>query len=135
MLNIEELAAKTWNSAYPDRKKWDDISPDARAEWVRVFREFENHRSEVDSDKLRANQLSDNVDFLVKAMDEMHLRVIGLTSIRLIGTWQERVSDVVSFTKAVGRSWNPEMKEKVVKHFNDIMENVLPSNHPRRRQK
>ena len=133
-LNIEELTAKTWNSSYPDRKKWEDISPDARAEWVRVFHEFESHRSEVDSDKLRANQLSDNVEFLVRAIDEMHLTIIGLTGIVLIGTWQERVSDVVNFVKAMSRSWNPEMKDKVVKNFKVVMEKALPPNHPRRRR-
>jgi type I restriction-modification system DNA methylase subunit len=120
ILNIEEIAAKAWESSYPDRSKWKELSPDTKAEWVRVFTEYENHRSEVDEDKIRANQLSLNVEFLIRALDEIHLRIIGLTGIRLLGTWQERVSDVVNFSKAVGLAWDADMREKIMQHFKTI---------------
>lgn len=40
-MTLEDKAEKTWNAAYPDRRPWADIEPEARAEWLRIFAIFE----------------------------------------------------------------------------------------------
>lgn len=34
----------TWNTCYPDRRKWSEIGKDAQAEWLRVFAVFESSK-------------------------------------------------------------------------------------------
>lgn len=44
------LAARceaTWNTCYPDRRKWADIGEDARLEWLRVIGYFDGLPAEV----------------------------------------------------------------------------------------
>lgn len=36
-INIEAFTEKVWHLAYPDRRRWDQLEPDTRQEWVRVM--------------------------------------------------------------------------------------------------
>jgi hypothetical protein len=37
-----DLVAETWNSAYPERRPWDQIGAEAQLEWRRVFAIYES---------------------------------------------------------------------------------------------
>lgn len=39
--DLNDRARRTWNTVYPDRKKWDELGQGARDEWIKVFATWE----------------------------------------------------------------------------------------------